>query len=106
MHIKIFFAVLLLLGAAAPLAPIDTLIEGSLTRPVAIHNLIDDASSPTQLVTPDDSDRGCCVLLANPVQCAYANRGYCRKLATEKSIQFEFYKDIQCRNVAQCPVNN
>lgn len=106
MHIKILIAACLLFGPAEAPAPMDTHTEGSLSGTVRGENLIDQATSPAQLVTPRDSDRGCCVLLDNPVQCAYANRGYCRKLATDKSVEFEFYKVTQCRNVAQCPVTN
>ena len=106
MHIKIFIAACLLLGPAGAPVPIDTHRESALFGTVLGVSLIDRATSPAQLVTPSDSDRGCCVLLDNPVQCAYANRGYCRKLATDKSVEFEFYKVTQCRNVAQCPVKN
>ena len=62
------------------------------------------ASDPqSQLIAATDNDRGCCVIISEPIRCAATNRGYCRQLATKQDIQYRFHENARCANVAACP---
>ena len=102
MNFRILVAVMLFLGPAAAEVPPETLSDH-----LSLGGLFTDAvggvMSPLQLVTPSDSARGCCVLNASPLQCTYANHGYCRNIAGKQSVSFKFYEGTPCKNVAQCP---
>lgn len=50
-----------------------------------------------------DADRGCCVWKTKDVNCAYANRGYCRTKAEELGVTYEFFMGESCRDVRECP---
>lgn len=61
---------------------------------------------PHQVATPEDGQRGCCVLALTPARCAPTNRGYCRALAEESSSRYRFYPGARCQAVAACAVQH
>ncbi|MEO1574474.1 MAG: hypothetical protein AAFU65_05885, partial [Pseudomonadota bacterium] len=83
--------------------------EFIMSLPIAMSLLLtlsplDASAVPHQVATPEDGQRGCCVLALTPARCAPTNRGYCRALAEESSSGYKFYPGARCQAVAACGV--
>ena len=89
--------------AAEPLSlPLSEALAAELT---AVEALQLDQSIDLLLAQSgaSDSDRGCCVLGQGNTKCAYASRAYCKQLAANNNLAFEFHQNSSCRKITACP---
>lgn len=60
------------------------------------------ATVPAEVFLAGDSDRGCCVWKTSKTKCVYTNKAFCVRKAKQANIEFEFYKDAECKTIPAC----
>ena len=62
-----------------------------------------DSATNNEPILVAQSGRGCCVLRASSIKCAYTSKQYCEAQAKNAGVAFEFYQGKSCRETRGCP---